>query len=113
LTADRMMATVRAAAGAKPAAAAGDMGVSLGGPAELTKVEADGRVVVRTSDMDIEAGEFELDVPSQIGIARAEQGRLVTLIQRGTANPVRAHAFRWDMVKGTVSVEGARGGIGR
>jgi hypothetical protein len=89
------------------------MGVSLGGPAELTKVEADGRVVVRTSDMDIEAGEFELDVPSQIGIARAEQGRLVTLIQRGTANPVRAHAFRWDMVKGTVSVEGARGGIGR
>jgi hypothetical protein len=113
LTADRMMATVRAAAGAKPAAAAGDMGVSLGGPSELTKVEADGRVVVRTSDMDIEAGEFELDVPSQIGIARAEQGRLVTLIQRGTANPVRAHAFRWDMVKGTVSVEGARGGIGR
>ena len=113
MTADRMMATVRAAEGAKPAAGAGDMGVSLGGPAELTKVEADGRVVVRTSDMDIEAGEFELDVPSQIGIARAEQGRLVTLIQRGTANPVRAHAFRWDMVKGTVSVEGARGGIGR
>jgi hypothetical protein len=113
VTADRMMASVRAVEGAKPAAAAGDVGVSLGGPAELIKVEADGRVVVRTSDMDIEAGEFEMDVPSQIGIARAEQGRLVTLIQRGTANPVRAHAFRWDMLKGTISVEGARGGIGR
>ena len=30
----------------------------------------------------------------------------------GTA-PMRAHAFRWDLVKGTLTVEGARGAIGR
>ena len=72
-----------------------------------------GRVVVRTADMDIEAGEFELDVPSQIGVATAEEGRLVTLVRRGSAMPMRAHAFRWDMVKGTISVQGARGAIGR
>ena len=113
LTADRMMATVRGVEGAKPAAAKGDVTMSLGGPAELTTVAADGRVVVRTADMDIEAGEFELDVPSQIGIATAEEGRLVTLVRRGSAMPMRAHAFRWDMVKGTISVQGARGAIGR
>jgi len=113
LTADRMMATVRGVEGAKPAAAKGDVSMSLGGPAELTKVAADGRVVVRTADMDIEAGEFELDVPSQIGVATAEEGRLVTLVRRGSAMPMRAHAFRWDMVKGTISVQGARGAIGR
>jgi hypothetical protein len=113
LTADRMMATVRGVEGAKPAAAKGDVSMSLGGPAELTMVAADGRVVVRTADMDIEAGEFELDVPSQIGVATAEEGRLVTLVRRGSAMPMRAHAFRWDMVKGTISVQGARGAIGR
>ncbi len=113
VTADRMMATVRALEGAKPAAAAGDVGMSLGGPAELTTVSADGRVVVRTNELDIEANEFELDVPTQVGAARAEPGRLVTVLRRGQNTPLRGHAFRWDLVKGALAVEGARGAIGR
>ncbi len=113
VTADRMMATVRAVEGAKPAAATGDVGMSLGGPAELTTVSADGRVVVRTNELDIEANEFELDVPTQVGAARAEPGRLVTVLRRGQNTPLRGHAFRWDLVKGTLAVEGARGAIGR
>ena len=76
-------------------------------------VAADGRVVIRTAEMDVEAGEFELDVPSQIGVATADEGRMVTVIRRGTATPARAHAFRWDLVKGSLSVEGARGVFGR
>ncbi|MFM7799643.1 MAG: hypothetical protein ACKPBA_11775 [Planctomycetota bacterium] len=113
VSADRMMATVRGLDGAKPAAGTGDVAMSLGGAAELTRIAADGRVVVRTSELDVEAGEFELDVPSQIGAARAEVGRLFTVIQRGRASPLRGHAFRWDLVKGTLSVEGARGVVGR
>ena len=113
VNADRMMATVRAVEGAKPGVAKGDVGMSLGGPAELTRVAADGRVVIRTAEMDVESGEFDLDVPGQIGIATAEEGRLVTVIRRGVAAPARAHAFRWDLVKGSLSVEGARGMIGR
>lgn len=111
--ADRMTATVRGVEGAKPAAGTGDVAMSLGGAAELTKVTADGRVVVRTSELDVEAGEFELDVPTQIGAARAEVGRLVTVVQRGRSSPLRGHAFRWDLAKGSLSVEGARGVIGR
>jgi hypothetical protein len=113
VTADRMTASVRGAEGAKPGVAKGDVGMSLGGPAELTRVAADGRVVIRTADMDIEAGEFDLDVPNQIGVATADEGRLVTVIRRGVAAPARAHAFRWDLVKGSLSVEGARGAVGR
>jgi hypothetical protein len=112
VTADRMVATVREADGA-PVARGADGGLSLGGPAELTKVFADGRVVVRTAELDVEAGEFELDVPTQVGIARAAPGRLATVLRRGSTVPTRAHALRWDMVRGTLSVEGARGTIGR
>jgi hypothetical protein len=113
VTADRMTASVRGVEGAKPAAGSGDMGMSLGGPAELTKVTADGRVVVRTSELDVEAAEFELDVPTQVGAVRSEPGRLVTIVRRGNSTPMRGHAFRWDLVKGTLAVEGARGTIGR
>lgn len=112
MTADRMVATVREADGA-PAARGADGGLALGGPAELTTVFADGRVVVRTAELDVEAGEFELDVPTQVGIARAAPGRLATVLRRGSTVPTRAHALRWDMVRGTLSVEGARGTIGR
>jgi len=112
VTADRMVATVREADGA-PAARGTDGGLALGGPAELTKVFADGRVVVRTAELDVEAGEFELDVPTQVGTARAAPGRLATVLRRGSTVPTRAHALRWDMVRGTFSVEGARGTIGR
>ena len=112
VTADRVVATVREADGA-PAARGADGGLALGGPAELTKVFADGRVVVRTAELDVEAGEFELDVPTQVGIARAAPGRLATVLRRGSTVPTRAHALRWDMVRGTLSVEGARGTIGR
>lgn len=112
VTADRMIATVHGVEGTaerKPE----DVGMSLGGPAELTKVFADGHVVVRTAQLDIDAGEFELDVPSQVGAVRAVVGRLVTVMQRGETAPMRAHAFTWDLVKGTFRVEGARGTVGR
>jgi hypothetical protein len=112
VTADRMVATVRESDAAPGAPAAGG-GLALGGPAELSKVFADGRVVVRTAELDVEAGEFELDVPTQVGIARAAPGRLATVLRRGSTVPTRAHALRWDMVRGTLSVEGARGTIGR
>jgi hypothetical protein len=112
VNADRMIATVRGVeAGGAPRAA--DGGLSLGGPAELTRVRADGRVTVRTGDVDVEANEFDLDVPTQVGFARGGDGRLATVVRRGTAAPARAHAFRWDLAKGTLSVEGARGTIGR
>ena len=112
VTADRMIATVRGVErgpGARPS----DGGLALGGPAELTRVRADGRVTVRTGDMDVEANEFDLDVPTQVGFARGGDGRLATVVRRGTPTPARAHAFRWDLAKGTLSVEGARGTIGR
>jgi hypothetical protein len=35
------------------------------------------------------------------------------VLRRGSTVPTRAHALRWDMVRGTLSVEGARGTIGR
>jgi hypothetical protein len=112
VTADRMTAVVRGVEGVEPARA-GDMGASLGGPAELVSVFADGRVVVRTADIDVDGGEFELDVKRQIGAIRAPVGRLVTVVRHGTPAPARAHAFTWDLVKGSFAVEGARGTVGR
>lgn len=112
VTADRMTAVVRGVEGVEPARA-GDVGMSLGGPAELVSVFADGRVVVRTADIDVDGGEFELDVKRQIGAIRAPVGRLVTVVRHGTPAPARAHAFTWDLVKGSFAVEGARGTIGR
>ena len=112
VTADRMTAVVRGVEGVEPARA-GDVGMSLGGPAELVSVFADGRVVVRTADIDVDGGEFELDVKRQIGAIRAPVGRLVTVVRHGTPAPARAHAFTWDLVKGSFSVEGARGTVGR
>jgi hypothetical protein len=115
VTADRMVATVRGVEGVgeRKGTRKDDVGMSLGGPAELTNVFADGRVVVRTADLDIEAGEFDLDVKTQVGAVRAPIGRLVTIVRRGTPAPARAHAFTWDLVKGSFSVEGARGTLGR
>jgi hypothetical protein len=112
VNADRMIATVRGVEGGNAPRSA-DGGLALGGPAELTRVRADGRVTVRTGDMDVEANEFDLDVPTQVGFARGGDGRLATVVRRGTPTPARAHAFRWDLAKGTLSVEGARGTIGR
>lgn len=113
VAADRLMATIRGTGRPGTRPSSGDMAMQLGGPAEVTEVAADGRVVIRTEQYDIDANEFELDVPSQVGAARAEPGRLVTVVRRGQAAPLRGHAFRWDLVKGTLAVEGARGSIGR
>jgi hypothetical protein len=63
--------------------------------------------------MDIDAGEFELDVPTQVGAVRSVVGGMVTVKQQGAPAPMRAHAFTWDLVKGTFHIEGARGTLGR
>lgn len=113
VAADRLMATIRGTGRPGTDPSSSGMAMQLGGPAEVTEVAADGRVAIRTEQYDIDANEFELDVPSQVGAARAEPGRLVTVVRRGQAAPLRGHAFRWDLAKGTLAVEGARGSIGR
>ena len=55
----------------------------------------------------------EIGVGVDFGAVRSEPGRLVTIVRRGNSTPMRGHAFRWDLVKGTLAVEGARGTIGR
>ena len=56
---------------------------------------------------------FEYDVANGIAELQARDGRMVTVVSRGSPNPIRATSMRWDMRSGRIQISGARGGMGR
>ena len=69
-----------------------------------------GRVFVRAPEADVECEEFDYDVPTQIARLNAREGRLVTVLQRGAATPVKAANVVWDLRTGKITIQSASGG---
>lgn len=90
-----------------------DGGLDLGGQARILRLTSSGQVYARTTDHDVQCERFEYDVANGIAELEAREGRMVTLVSRGSPNPIRATSMRWDMVSGRIQISGARGGMGR
>jgi hypothetical protein len=90
-----------------------DGGLDLGGQAEILRLTSSGQVYARTTDHDVQCERFEYDVANGIAELEAREGRMVTVVSRGSPNPVRANSMRWDMRSGRIQISGARGGVGR
>ena len=84
--------------------------LDLGGGADLKRVRGLGRVFVRAPEADVECEEFDYDVPTQIARLNAREGRLVTVLQRGAATPVKAANVVWDLRTGKITIQSASGG---
>ena len=50
---------------------------------------------------------------NQIALLSARDGRLVTVLSKGAATPVRAESVTWDMRTGRIQITGAVGSGGR
>ena len=90
-----------------------NVGLDMGGPAELVRVQAIGRVFLRTTTRDVECEHFDYDVKTGIAILKARPGSRVSVLMRGTAQPFKAEQIIWDMKKDTLRVFRAAGGGGR
>jgi hypothetical protein len=87
--------------------------LDLGGQARILRVTAEGRVFVRTPEQDVECEVFDYDTGNQIARLTAREGRLVRVLTRGAASPVRAESVTWDMKTGRIQITGAVGSAGR
>ncbi len=90
-----------------------DGGLDLGGQAQILRLTSSGKVYARTTDHDVQCERFEYDVANGIAELQAQDGRMVTVVSRGSPNPIRATSMRWDMRSGRIQISGARGGMGR
>ena len=120
LTADRLEVTVerpidQSEEGEQDKAAdqAYQGGVDLGGPAELLRVRGIGHVFVRTPEQDIECEEFDYNVDTEIAMLRARPGRVVTVMTKNAATPIKAELVQWDMRTGRIRILSGEGGIAR
>jgi hypothetical protein len=86
-----------------------DSTLDLGGQAEILRVTGRGRVFVRTPQQDVECEVFVYDAENQIALLSARDGRLVTVLSKGAATPVRAESVTWDMRTGRIQITGAVG----
>ncbi len=113
ITSDAMEAVVERRDGG-PAAAAKDQAqpADLGGAVKLQKVVADGRVLVRSPETDVECDRFDYDLHTRMASLVARPGRVITVLQKGRGAqpiPLRAESAIWDMENGSIRVIGAVG----
>lgn len=110
LAADHLEATVQSRADRQAVPA--DGAPAIGAGAQLESVTGRGRVTVRTSEFDLEAGEFTLDEARQVARLAATPGRSVTIVKRG-APATRADEAVWDLRTGVITVTRVRGNAPR
>ena len=91
----------------------GNDALDLGGSADILGVVARGAVFIRTPEQDVECEIFDYEAGNQIARLTAREGRLVTVLTKGSATPVRAEAVTWDMKTGRIQITGAVGGATR
>ena len=77
------------------------------------RVQAIGRVFLRTATRDVECEHFDYDVKTGIAILKAKPGNKVSVLMRGSVQPFKAEQIIWDMKKDTLRVVRASGGGGR
>ena len=90
-----------------------NVGIELGGPAEIMRVRGIGRVFVRTPEHDVECEEFDYNVDTGIAILRAAPGRVVTVQSKAARTPIRAERVQWDLRSGRLRILGGEGGLVR
>jgi lipopolysaccharide export system protein LptA len=113
ITSDAMEAIVERRDGG-PAAATKELAqpADLGGAVKLQRVVADGRVLVRSPETDVECDRFDYDLRTRIASLAARPGRVITVLQKGPGAqpiPLRAESAIWDMENGSIRVIGAVG----
>ncbi len=72
--------------------------------ARLLRVQGLGRVLIRTAERDVECDRFDYDAESGLADASARRGRMVTVVSRGAAGPVRAEQVRWNLRTGSIDL---------
>jgi len=107
LTAQRMEILFAAESEPAPAERTTLPGVESAG--ELLAVRGLGRVFVRSDDRDIECDRFDYDAETGIASLSARPGRLVSVLERGGAGPVRAERVRWDLRSGSIELVNVAG----
>jgi hypothetical protein len=90
-----------------------NVGIELGGPADIMRVRGIGRVFVRTPEHDVECEEFDYNVDTGIAILRAAPGRVVTVQSKAARTPIRAERVQWDLRSGRLRILGGEGGLVR
>ena len=113
ITSDAMQAVVERRDGGPATGAAGQaQPADLGGAMKLLRVVADGRVLVRSPEADVECDRFDYDLKTRIATLTARPGRVMTVLQKGRGAqpiPLRAESAMWDMENGSIRVLGASG----
>ncbi|MEX0775294.1 MAG: hypothetical protein WD042_06215 [Phycisphaeraceae bacterium] len=85
----------------------GGLAVWLSGSAptpKLTKVNADGHVVVTTSDRVIHTDHLSFFNKEQTVLLKADDGKLTEVEEKGQAQPYTAKAIKWDLVRNRLEV---------
>lgn len=72
--------------------------------ARLLRVQGLGRVFIRSAERDLECDRFDYDAESGVAVASARQGRSVTVVNRGSAGPLRAEQARWNLRSGEIEL---------
>lgn len=113
ITSDTMEAIVERRDGGPAMAGQGlAQPADLGGAVRLQRVVADGRVLVRSPEIDVECDRFDHDLRTKVATLSARPGRVISVLQKG-ANaqpiPLRAEQALWDMENGSIRVTGAVG----
>ena len=113
LTSDTMEAIVERRDGGPASAGQGlAQPADLGGAVRLQRVIADGRVMVRSPEIDVECDRFDHDLRTRVATLSARPGRVISVLQKGgNAQPIplRAEQALWDMENGSIRVIGAAG----
>ncbi|HMN96369.1 MAG TPA: hypothetical protein PKC43_08670 [Phycisphaerales bacterium] len=87
--------------------------IDLGGGAEVLRLRAIGRVLVRAPEQDIHCWEFDYNAGTGIAQILARPGSMAHVDMRGATTPLRAEAMIWDLQRGTIQLRQAGAAIGR
>jgi hypothetical protein len=107
LTCARLDATIDRAATEPGAAPAGD---PIGGPAELKRLRAEGKVFLHTPQRDVDCDLFDYDVARGVAELSARPGSTVTVMTAGAPQPVRIERAMWDLTRDELTVLRGTGG---
>ncbi len=80
------------------------------GPTDLQHVRAAGEVFLRTPTRDVDCDLFDYDVRAGMARIEANPDQLVTIITRGTPQPITLRGARWNLVTDVITASAGTGG---
>ncbi len=76
----------------------------FGGSWKLRRVTGGGNVVILTPTRDVRSDHFNYNLTTRIAEMRAEPGRRVSVITRGSGHPIQAEYILWNMERDTITI---------